>query len=136
MTVESRVVIYIEDNLANLKLVEKVFARIPDVDLLSSQNGKDGLELVRRCHPALVLMDINLPDIGGYELVRQLKFSPELRDIPVIAVTANAMSGDIEKGMQAGFDDYLTKPIDVPEFIEAIGRYVCPTQLKQGFSRR
>ena len=83
-------------------------------------NGNLGIELARDKQPDVILMDINLPDISGYEALKILRADPATAHIPVIAVSANAMSLDIERGMKAGFFRYLTKPINVNEFMEGL----------------
>ena len=106
-----RTLLYVEDNPANLKLVEQLIARRHDMRLLSAIDGQSGVELARAYHPDVILMDINLPGISGIEALRILAIDPETAHIPVIALSANAMPHDIEKGLQAGFFRYLTKPI-------------------------
>ncbi|MDZ4710128.1 MAG: PAS domain S-box protein, partial [Saprospiraceae bacterium] len=115
-----RTVLYIEDNPANLKLVEQLIARRPDMCLLSAVNGKLGIELASASQPDVILMDINLPGMSGIEALKILRENPATAHIPVIALTANAMERDIEKGLQAGFYLYLTKPIRVNAFMEAL----------------
>ncbi|MGF6273623.1 signal transduction histidine kinase/ActR/RegA family two-component response regulator [Massilia sp. UYP11] len=115
-----RLVLYVEDNPANLRLVEQIFAFRPDLRLLAAADGHLGLELARAHRPDAILMDLNLPGMGGFEVLRQLRADPATTWIPVIALTANAMPHDIERGMAAGFCRYLTKPIDIDKFTEAI----------------
>lgn len=117
---EPHLVLYVEDNPANLRLVEEIFAFRPDLRLLSAHDGHLGLELARAHRPEAILMDLNLPGMSGFEVLRQLRADPETTWIPVIALTANAMPRDIERGMAAGFHRYLTKPIDIDKFTEAI----------------
>ncbi len=114
------ILLYIEDNQANLKLVEQIVARHPDLYLLTAVNGNSGIEIARVALPEVILMDINLPDTSGYEALNILRANPATEHIPVIAISANAMPGDIEKGRQAGFFRYITKPIKINEFIEAL----------------
>jgi CheY-like chemotaxis protein len=113
-------VLCVEDNQANLKLIELIIARRPNVHLLTAVNGTSGVELARSAQPDVILMDINLPDINGYEALRILRANPRTANIPVIALTANAMTRDIQKGIQAGFFLYITKPINVNAFMEAL----------------
>ena len=113
-------VLYIEDNPANLKLVEEIIGFKPGLRLLSAPDGHLGLDLARTQRPDVILMDINLPCISGYEALALLRGDPRTAAIPVIALTANAMPRDIEKGLAAGFFRYLIKPIDIDEFTEAI----------------
>ncbi len=112
--------LYVEDNPANLKLVEQIIARHPDLCLLSAVNGNLGIQLARDTQPAIILMDINLPGMSGFEALQILRSDPATAHIPVIAVSANAMPLDIERGMKAGFFRYITKPIKVSEFMEAM----------------
>ena len=115
-----RTVLCIEDNPANLKLIEQLAARRPDISLLTAANGSSGIELARASQPAAILMDINLPDISGFEALRILREDPATAHIPVVAISANAMPRDIEKGLQAGFFRYLTKPIKISEFMDTL----------------
>ncbi|MCX5875994.1 MAG: PAS domain S-box protein, partial [Deltaproteobacteria bacterium] len=112
--------LYVEDNPANLKLVEQIIARHPDIRLLSAGNGRSGIELARANHPDVILMDINLPDISGTQALKILGENPETADIPVVAVSANAMPRDIKMGMKAGFFRYITKAINVNDFMAVI----------------
>jgi CheY-like chemotaxis protein len=116
-----RTLLYVEDNPANLKLIEQLIARRPDIGLLVARDGNLGIELARAHRPDVILMDINLPGISGIEALRILREDPETAHIPVVALSANAMPRDIEKGLQAGFFRYLTKPIKVNEFMETLG---------------
>jgi len=115
-----RTVVYVEDNPANLKLVEQLILRRADLGLLTATNGRAGVELVCASQPDVVLMDINLPDISGIEVLKILRGNPATAHIPVVALSANAMPRDIEQGMQAGFFLYLTKPIKVNEFMDTL----------------
>ena len=113
-------VLYVEDNPANLKLVEQIMARHPDICLLTAVNGTLGIQLARNSQPEVILMDINLPGISGFEALQILRSDPATAHIPVIAISANAMPLDIERGLKAGFFRYITKPIKVHEFMEAL----------------
>jgi len=115
-----RTLLYVEDNPANLKLVEQLIARRPDMRLLSATNGILGIELAHRYQPEVILMDINLPGMSGLEALKILREDSATAHIPVIAISANAMPRDVEKGLQAGFFWYLTKPIKVKEFTDAL----------------
>ena len=115
-----RTLLYVEDNPANLKLVEQLIARRPDMRLLSARDGDLGIQLARSERPQVVLMDINLPGISGIEALKILRKDPATAHIPVVALSANAMPRDIEKGLQAGFFRYLTKPIKVNEFMDTL----------------
>jgi signal transduction histidine kinase/ActR/RegA family two-component response regulator len=113
--------LYVEDNPANLKLVEQIIARHPDMRLLTAVNGNVGIKLARDNQPEVILMDINLPGISGIQALKILREDRVTAHIPVIAVSANAMPSDIKKGLKAGFFRYLTKPIKVNEFMDALG---------------
>ncbi len=115
-----RTLLYVEDNPANLELVAKLIARRPDLRLLSARDGILGTQLARDNQPDVILMDINLPGISGTEALKILRENPATAHIPVVALSANAMPRDIEKGLQAGFFLYLTKPIRVNEFMDTL----------------
>ncbi|MGZ3252857.1 MAG: hybrid sensor histidine kinase/response regulator, partial [Burkholderiaceae bacterium] len=112
--------LYIEDNPANLKLVEELVRFRSDLRLISAPEGHLGIELARTHLPDLILMDINLPGMSGDDARKVLQTSPKTAHIPIIAVTANALPHDIQKGLDAGFYRYITKPINIEEFTEAI----------------
>ncbi len=115
-----RTLLYVEDNPANMKLVEQIIARRPDLRLLIAVTGHLGIELARNAQPEMILMDINLPDISGIEAMKILHQDPVTAHIPIVALSANAMPRDIEKGIKAGFFRYLTKPIKVNEFMDTL----------------
>ena len=117
---QMRTLLYVEDNPANLMLVEDLIARLPDIRLLSARDGHRGIEIARTSRPDVILMDINLPGISGITALRILAEDPATAHIPVIALSANAMPHDIEKGLEAGFFRYLTKPIKVNEFMDTL----------------
>jgi PAS domain S-box-containing protein len=112
--------LYVEDNPANLSLVEELIARRGDLKLLTAIDGHLGIELARAYLPDVILMDINLPGISGYGALKVLREDPLTAHIPVLALSANAVPRDIEKGLEAGFFRYLTKPIRVREFMDAL----------------
>ncbi|MBA3058091.1 MAG: PAS domain S-box protein [Rhodoferax sp.] len=112
--------LYVEDNRANMELVRQLIARRPDMSLLSATDGIQGIALARVHLPKVILMDINLPGISGLEALKMLREDPITRHIPVLAISANAMPRDIERGLEAGFLSYLTKPIKVNEFMAAL----------------
>ena len=113
-------VLYIEDNPANLLLVEHLIARRSDLHLLSASNGPSGFEVARASQPDVILMDINLPGISGITTMAMLVDDPQTAHIPVVALTANAMPEDIEAARAAGFFNYLIKPIRVGELMDAL----------------
>ena len=115
-----RQVLYIEDNPANMRLVKKIISGLGGVTLLMAESAEAGLELVKTCRPHLILMDINLPGMDGFQALDRLRRNPETRDIPVVAVTASAMSDQVKRVKNAGFDDFLTKPINLQRFIAVV----------------
>ena len=115
-----KTVLYVEDNPDNLNLVEQILARHPDLHLLTALTGSSGLELAHQARPDVILLDINLPGMDGFEVLAYLRADGATAGIPVIAVSANAMPDDIKKGLQAGFFRYITKPIRVDDFMEAL----------------
>jgi len=115
-----RTLLYVEDNPANLMLIEQLIARRPDMRLLTARDGNRGIQLARANQPEVILMDINLPGISGIEALKILREEPATVHIPIVALSANAMPRDIEKGLQAGFFRYLTKPINVNEFMSTL----------------
>ncbi|MES2509925.1 MAG: ATP-binding protein [Pseudomonadota bacterium] len=117
---ETRTVLYVEDNPANLMLVEDLIARRSDLRLLSARDGISGIAIAKAALPDFILMDINLPGISGITALRILSQDPQTTHIPVVALSANAMPRDIEKGLEAGFFRYLTKPIKINEFMETL----------------
>jgi two-component system, cell cycle response regulator DivK len=112
-------ILYIEDTENNRILVKRRLEK-NGYQVLMAENAGEGLARARAEMPDLILMDMGMPDIDGWSATRQLKADPELRGIPVIAVTAHAMQGDREKALHAGCDEYETKPFDFPRLIEKI----------------
>ncbi len=127
-----RTLLYVEDNPANMMLVEDLIARRPDVRLLSARDGNRGVDIARASNPDVILMDINLPGISGIEALRILAMDPATAHIPVIALSANAGARDVAKGLEAGFFRYLTKPIKVPEFLETLDVALKVAKTKSG----
>jgi CheY-like chemotaxis protein len=115
-----RTLLYVEDNPANLELVEQLIARRPDLRLLTAPDGDLGIALAREYQPEVILMDINLPGISGMQAMKILRADPATAHIPIIALSANAVPGDVEESLQAGFFNYLTKPIRVQPFMDAL----------------
>jgi len=112
--------LYVEDNQANMQLVEQLIERRPDMQLLKAGDGLLGIEMARTSLPDVILMDINLPGMSGIRALEILRQDPITEHIPVLAISANAMPHDIKKGLEAGFLRYLTKPIKVNEFLEVL----------------
>lgn len=115
-----RTVLYVEDNPANMKLVEQIIARYPGLNLLTAVDGSLGIALARETQPDVILMDINLPGISGIEALTILREDSDTAHIPVIALSANAMARDVSLGIKAGFFSYLTKPIKINEFMDTL----------------
>ncbi len=115
-----RTLLYVEDNPANLELVEQLIARRPDLRFLSAADGSLGIEFARAYQPSVILMDINLPGISGIEAMAMLRADRATAHIPIIALSANAVPRDIERALAAGFFSYITKPIKVAEFMDAL----------------
>jgi PAS domain S-box-containing protein len=112
--------LYVEDNDANMQLVQQIIARRPDIDLLMAVNGTQGIEMARAYLPTVILMDVHLPGISGVDALRVLRMGATTAHIPVVALSANAMLHDIAESLEAGFFRYLTKPIKIGEFMETL----------------
>ena len=112
--------LYIEDNQANFALVEQMIASQADIALQGAVDGAQGLKMASSWQPQVILLDINLPDMDGYAVLKALAKNPATWNIPVIAISANAMQADIQKGIEAGFFRYLTKPIKLNELLDAL----------------
>jgi CheY-like chemotaxis protein len=113
-------VLYVEDNPTNLQLVKKIIARQPNISLLTAVDGYSGIEIAQVSQPDVILMDINMPGMNGFEALKLLQADPTTAHITVLALTANAMPRDIKHGIEAGFFRYITKPIMVNELLEAL----------------
>jgi CheY-like chemotaxis protein len=118
--IDRRTIVYIEDNLTNVTLVEGVLAHLPDVRLIPAMQGQLGLELVREYRPDVVLMDLHLPDLDGREVLKRLKADSATADIPVVVLSADATASQVEQLRVAGAADYLTKPIDVERLLAVL----------------
>jgi PAS domain S-box-containing protein len=115
-----RTLLYIEDNPANMKLIEQLIRRFPNINLLTAVNGTLGIEIARSAQPQMILMDVNLPGISGIDAMKILREDPATTHIPIVALSANAMPRDIAVGLELGFFRYLTKPIKVKEFMDTL----------------
>lgn len=113
-------VIYIEDNPANLILIRRYLQRFPNFELLEAENAETGLNLIREQRPDVVLMDINLPGISGFDALEIMKQEGLRKHITVIAISANALVSEVEHGIEMGFDQYLTKPVDFIRLMELL----------------
>jgi PAS domain S-box-containing protein len=119
-------VLYVEDNLSNLRLIERVLERRPHIALVAAGEGLAGLNMAREQRPDLILLDVNLPDIDGHEVLVRLRGDPVCASIPVLVISADATRGQIERLKNAGASEYLTKPLDVGQFLEALDRTLRP----------
>ncbi len=115
-----RKVLYVEDNLSNRALMEMILAKNNRLELITASDGETGVEMARTEKPDLILMDIHLPGISGIEAMRLIRSDAETADIPIFALSANAMQQDIDTALAAGFDNYLTKPFNIPLVLETI----------------
>ncbi|MGH2595353.1 MAG: PAS domain-containing hybrid sensor histidine kinase/response regulator, partial [Actinomycetota bacterium] len=122
--VEARTILYVEDNLSNLTLIERILSTRPDISLITALQGRLGIELAQRHHPDLILLDLHLPDISGAEALRTLRELPDTQRIPIVMISADATPGQVKRLLGAGADDYLTKPIDLKRFLEIIDTLV------------
>ena len=120
----SSTLLYVEDNFANLKLVERLLRHRHDVRLLSATKGTLGFELAQQHLPQLILLDIHLPDVSGHDLLKRLRADPRTATIPVVIVSADATAGQLRRLMSAGAQDYLTKPLKVSAFFDVVNRFL------------
>ncbi len=123
-------ILVVEDNEANLTLIDYLLRSYGYVPLLA-RSGQDGIRIAAEIRPEVILLDLSMPDLDGYEVVRQIKEMPGLETTPVVAVTASAMIGDPERIAAAGFDGYLQKPIDPRTFVASLQRLL-PTAAAVG----
>ncbi len=117
-------ILYVEDNPLNLSLVEDILSVHESIHLLSAPQAKLGIELAKTHQPDLILMDINLPELDGIEALKILRSIEKTKHIPVVAISADAMESDIQKAMSAGFEAYITKPLEIANFLEIINGFV------------
>ncbi len=118
-----RTVLHIEDNFDNRLLVRRLL-QSDGFEVIEAENALQALDALRTIIPDLILMDINMPDIDGYTLTYQIKATPALKSIPIVAITANVMRGDREKVFKAGCDGYIEKPIDVDRFTDQVNAFL------------
>lgn len=121
-------ILYIEDNPANIKLVTQILGRHKHLRLQTAHTPQLGLELALAHAPDLILLDINMPGLDGFQVLNVLKGDARLKSVPVIAVTANAMPRDVERGLEAGFVAYLTKPLDIQHFVQTVDHWLDPSK--------
>ncbi len=116
----ARTVLYMEDNLSNLELVQRILARQPGLHLLTATRGQEGLDLARQHRPRVILLDVHLPDISGDEVLRRLKGEGQLAGIPVIVISADATAVQRTRLLSLGAREYLTKPLDIRTFLAVL----------------
>jgi signal transduction histidine kinase/ActR/RegA family two-component response regulator/HAMP domain-containing protein len=126
----ARLVLYVEDNIPNLKLIQRLLAHRPEVRLLPAMQGRLGLDLARQHRPDLILLDLHLPDIQGDEILNRLQDDPETRHIPVVVISADATPGQVERLLAAGARDYLTKPLNVQKLLSVLDDLLQPAELQ------
>lgn len=119
-------VLIVEDNELNMKLFEDLLSA-HGYETFKTRDGRQVLDIARQCLPDMILMDIQLPEVSGLDVTKWLKADPELKHIPVIAVTAFAMKGDEEKILQGGCEGYISKPISISEFIRVVEKHLGPS---------
>lgn len=118
-----KTVLYIEDSVDNRTLVRRVL-QSEGFQVIEAENAARAMQVLEKHHPDLILMDINLPEVDGYSLTTHLKLRPELKAVPIIALTANVMRGDRERSLEAGCDGYIQKPIDVDTLAGQVDQYI------------
>jgi two-component system, cell cycle response regulator DivK len=123
MSENTKTILYVEDNQDNRLLIRRILMA-EGFEVVEAEHAKQALEVVDKLQPALILVDINMPDIDGYALTAMLRTKPHLNTVPIIALTANVMRGDRERTLAAGCDGYIQKPIDIDQFYELINRYL------------
>lgn len=121
-------VLYIEDNPTNLRLVQRLFERRPDIELICAVSGQLGIELTRTRQPTVVLLDLHLPDINGDQVLAQLRHDPLTHAIPVVMLSADAFDGQIQRLLLAGASAYLTKPLDVRQLVDTVDQIIADTR--------
>lgn len=124
-----KLILHVEDNLENRILIRRLLMS-EDYQVLEAENARQALTLLESTLPDLILMDINMPDIDGYTLTADLKTRPQLKNVPIIAITANVMRGDRERVFQSGCNGYIEKPIDVDRFLEQLAAFLAQSSIK------
>lgn len=119
----SQIIFHIEDNFDNRLLIRRLL-QASGYQVVEAENATVALKGLQSVRPDLILMDINMPDIDGLTLTSRIKAFPELKGVPIVAITANVMKGDRERTLEAGCDGYIEKPIDVDRFVDQIGKYL------------
>jgi len=124
-------ILYIEDNKPNIRLMQQILTKMESVEFDIAETAEEGIELAISKQPNLILMDINLPGMNGYEALQKLQSIPSLSNTPVVAITADAMHDSYDKGIAAGFSDYVVKPLEVSVLLNVISKQLAQTKAKQ-----
>jgi CheY-like chemotaxis protein len=120
-------VLYIEDNRANLQIVDSILTDLrPGIELRTATDGQAGAELAEQRRPDLLLLDLNLPDMTGEEVLRRVRARSETADVPILILSADSTSRNVSRLLETGADAYLTKPLDVPQFLDTVDRLLAP----------
>ncbi len=119
----SRRILVVEDQMDNRRIVHDLLASV-GYDTIEAVDGEEGVRLAAACRPDLILMDIQLPRLDGYAATRRIKANPELRHIPILAVTSYALSGDDVKAVEAGCDGYVTKPFSPRQLLATVRQFL------------
>jgi CheY-like chemotaxis protein len=123
----NRQILYVEDNSQNVSLMQGILEEVEGIELKVASSAEQGMLMIDQMKPDLLLMDINLPGMNGFDALKQLKDNPKTKDVPVIAISAHAMDLSIQKSLEAGFSDYVSKPIDVRNLLSVITKHI-PSQ--------
>ncbi len=115
-------ILYVEDSPSSLQFMTELVERLPGVALVSTDLGATGERLAHEHAPDMIVLDIDLPDMDGFELLARLRADAATRAIPVLALSAGAMAADVQRGLEAGFRDYLTKPVDIAKFVSTLDK--------------
>jgi CheY-like chemotaxis protein len=117
-------ILYIEDNLYNVQLVERLLLQRPDIQLLTSVQGSPGINIAQTRHPDLILLDVHLPDINGFDVLERLRADAATANIPIVVLSADATPGQVRRFRDAGANEYLTKPLDLKLLLALIDNYL------------
>jgi PAS domain S-box-containing protein len=121
---DKKKIMYIEDNPSNIELMEHVMKQIPNIQLSTARSGREGIRLLEEDKPDVILLDIQLPDLNGFEVLEQLQAKGLVEELPVIAISANAMPADVDAALKAGFNEYITKPINISSLLKCLSDYL------------
>lgn len=124
--------LYVEDNPPNIALMQELVESVPSLRLVTAADANTGLALAHAHRPDVIVLDINLPGMSGFEILKRLKLDQRTAEIPVMALSAAALPNDVERGKAAGFTHYLTKPIDVQQFLAAVEQLLNERQRSMG----